>query len=125
MKTDKTLILNRLKSHYCFKKDSDFARFLEVKPQTLASWYARNTFDIDILYTKCVEISPDYLLSGKGDILRNAAEAKAPLVDKLDEIQKQLDFKTEQVNFYQEKSIDLAKKLEDCENEKKPTRTIV
>lgn len=67
---DKTLILNKLKNHYSFKKDSDFARFLEIKPQTLASWYSRNTFDIELLYSKCVEINPDWLLSGKGEMLR-------------------------------------------------------
>lgn len=73
MNLDKSLILNKLKNHYAFKKDSDFARFLGIKPQTLASWYSRGTFDVYILYAKCVEISPDYLLSGEGEILREKA----------------------------------------------------
>lgn len=61
----KALILNRIKSHYKFKSDSQFAKFLDIKPQTLGNWYARNTFDPEVLYTKCVGISGDFLLSGK------------------------------------------------------------
>jgi len=49
---DRKHILNEIKSTYKFKKDSEFARFLGIKPQTLASWHSRNTFDIDLLYAK-------------------------------------------------------------------------
>ena len=59
----------------------------------------------------------------KGEMLRNE-ELQLGLNEKIEKIQKELDFKTEQVNFYQEKSIDLQKKLEDCESEKKPIKTI-
>ncbi len=64
---DKKYILNEIKTLYKFKKDTDFARFLEIKPQTLASWYARNNFDIDLVYRKCPNINADWLLSGKGE----------------------------------------------------------
>ena len=69
-KIDKALILSKIKSHYNFEKDADFARFLEIKPQTLSSWYSRNTFDIELLYSKCVEINPEWLLTGKGEMLK-------------------------------------------------------
>lgn len=67
---DKSFILNRIKDHYNFKSDAEFARFLNVTPQTLANWHRRNTFDYDTLYTKCEAIDPDWLFSGKGPMLR-------------------------------------------------------
>lgn len=73
MNIDKSLILNKIKEEYSFKKDAEFARFLEIKPQTLASWYSRNTFDIELLYAKCELIDGNFLLSGKGNVLRSTS----------------------------------------------------
>lgn len=86
MNPDKTLILNKLKNHYSFKKDSDLARFLDIKPQTLATWYSRGTFDLDILYSKCNDISADFLITGEGQMLRGVqlpTENAQNLIDKL------------------------------------------
>ena len=68
---DKKLILSEIKSHYNIRSDADFARFLGLKPQTLSSWYSRNVFDIELLYAKCGEIDANWLLTGKGEMLRN------------------------------------------------------
>lgn len=68
---DKSLILNKIKEHYAIVRDADFARFLGIKPQTLASWHTRNTFDIELLYSKCVDIDANWLLSGEGNMLKN------------------------------------------------------
>lgn len=65
---NKTLILNELQEHYKCKKDKDFAELLGISSQILSNWKSRNTFDIDILYTKCENINPVYLLTGKGEI---------------------------------------------------------
>ena len=73
MKKDKGMILSEIKLHYGLKTDADFARFLEIKPQTLASWYTRNSFDIELLYAKCVDVNPDWLLSGRGEMLRTVS----------------------------------------------------
>lgn len=67
---DKTLVLNKLQSHYKFKKDTEFAEFLEISAQLLSKWKLRSTFDIDVLYTKCTDVNADFLLSGKGPILK-------------------------------------------------------
>lgn len=69
---DKALILNSIKFHYFLKSDAEFARFLGIKPQTLSSWYSRNTFDIDLLYSKCELIDGNFLLTGEGDIFKKA-----------------------------------------------------
>ncbi len=71
MKIDKVLILNKIKLHYGFKSDAEFARFLTIKPQTLSSWYSRNTFDVDLVYAKCGDINPEFILVGKEPIEKN------------------------------------------------------
>lgn len=67
---DKSLIINRIKEHYGFKSDSEFARYLEISAQVLSNWKARNTYDALLIYTKCVEINPEWLLTGKGNMLK-------------------------------------------------------
>lgn len=68
---DKSLILNRIKTHLGFTKESDFARFLGIKPQTLSTWHSRNTFDIELLYAKCEFIDANWLITGQGSMLKN------------------------------------------------------
>lgn len=65
-KINNTLILSKIKSHYAFNSDAEFARFLDIKPQTLSTWYARNSFDKDRLYSKCEGIDANFLFTGKG-----------------------------------------------------------
>lgn len=68
---DKSLILNEIKFHLGFNKDSDFARFLGIKPQTLSTWHSRNTFDIELVYAKCEQIDANWLLGGGGPMLKS------------------------------------------------------
>ncbi|MES2238898.1 MAG: S24 family peptidase [Bacteroidota bacterium] len=72
MKLDKKLILNKIKDSYKFTTDTQFANFLGIKPTTLSSWYSRNTFDIDLIYSKCVNINCEFLLSGLGSVFNNS-----------------------------------------------------
>lgn len=85
MKINKVLILNKIKEYYSFKKDVELARFLDIKPQTLATWYARNTFDIELLYSKCEDIDGNFILSGKGNIHRSK-DSEVNTITKNDEI---------------------------------------
>lgn len=61
---DKKLIINKIQDTYQLSKDGDFAEFLGISRQTLSNWKARNTYDIELLYTKCVNINPVFLLTG-------------------------------------------------------------
>jgi phage repressor protein C with HTH and peptisase S24 domain len=70
MNINKSQILKTIKDHYNFNSDAEFARFLDIKPQVLSNWYARNTFDYEILYTKCVDLNLDWLFTGEGDMLK-------------------------------------------------------
>jgi ribosomal protein S8E len=67
---DKTLIINKIKERYKFKSDTEFARHLDITPQVLSNWKTRNTFDPSLVYTKCLDINPEWLLTGKGEMLR-------------------------------------------------------
>lgn len=73
---DKTLIINRIKKHYGFNKDSDFANYLGISPQVLSNWKSRNTYDAELIYTKCVEVAPEWLLTGKGEMIKTEAPLK-------------------------------------------------
>lgn len=69
---NKVFILKTVKKFYNFKKDSDFARFLGIAPQTLASWYKRKTFDIWLLSAKCEEIDGNFILTGTGEVAKSS-----------------------------------------------------
>jgi phage repressor protein C with HTH and peptisase S24 domain len=71
IKIDKALILNSIKSHYGFKSNADFAGFLGIAPTTLSSWYTRNTFDYELLYAKCEDIDGNWLITGKGNMIKS------------------------------------------------------
>ena len=68
---DKTSVLDRIKSFYKLKGNADLARFLGVAPNTITNWYGRKTFDLDVIYTKCVNINFNWLLTGEGEMLRS------------------------------------------------------
>ena len=56
--------------HYSSGNKPEFARMIGVSPQAVNTWISRNTFDIDIIYAKCVNVSPDWLLTGRGPMLK-------------------------------------------------------
>lgn len=66
--------LLKLIEHYSDGNKSEFARMIGVSPQAVNTWISRNTFDIDIIYAKCVNISPEWLLTGKGPMLKTTTE---------------------------------------------------
>ena len=79
---DKKEILERIKAFYKLKSDAKLASFLGIPPTTLASWYSRNTFNLDLIYEKCVDIDLKWLLTGEEVILKNESslntQASAP-----------------------------------------------
>lgn len=68
--------------HYSGGNKSEFARMIGVSPQAVNTWITRNTFDIDIVYAKCLNVSPDWLLTGKGNMLKEKEkeDVSAPVV---------------------------------------------
>lgn len=73
---DKSLILNKIKEYKKFTSDAEFARFLGIPAQNLSKWKARNTYDTELLYTKCIELNPEWLLTGQGEMLKNTTSVE-------------------------------------------------
>lgn len=87
---DKTQVLTRIKEAYNLTTDKDLSLYLGVSTQTLGNWKARNTLDFDVIFTKCESLSADWLLTGKGSMLRGEAEPNRILVEKVTNFSLQL-----------------------------------
>ena len=61
-------------------KPSLFAKNLGIAPSTISSWLTRDTFDYDLLFAKCENISAEWLLTGKGQMMANARVSYEPTV---------------------------------------------
>lgn len=86
----KTNILQAIQDYYHFKKDSHFASFLGITPQVLSNWKSRETFDINIVYTKCVDFSLEWLVTGKGEMLKKESTTSFKSYPKPNKKEKQL-----------------------------------
>ena len=63
--------VNALISYYSDGNKTTFATKLGLKPQSISNWIARNTFDADLIYSKCENISAEWLLTGEGEMLKS------------------------------------------------------
>ena len=114
-------MLDQIKRHYEFKKDAELADFLEITRQTLSNWKSRNSFDAELIYSKCGELNPAWLLTGDGPMLqKDSAESiinetdPGVLREKLVNLQRQIDALEKANNA-----------LEDANNSLKETKTIL
>lgn len=72
MKNRKTKIINELINFYCNGDNGQFAEKLGIARTTLSSWKARNTFDPELVFSKCENINAEWLLNGgEGEMLKN------------------------------------------------------
>ena len=68
---DKNSMLEEMIIYYTNGNKSLFSIKLGVKPQTINTWLNRNTFDAELIYSKCEYISGDWLLSGVGEMIKS------------------------------------------------------
>lgn len=59
---EKSAMLEALISYYSSGNKAQFARRLDVRPQTINTWISRGTFDAELIYSKCDDVSGDWLL---------------------------------------------------------------
>ncbi len=69
---DKVLIINKLKSHLNIKTDTDFAKFLGIKQNTISSWKKRDTLDYELIISKCDNINANWLFTGEGSMFKKS-----------------------------------------------------
>jgi len=78
---DKKERLLKLIEHFSNGNKTSFATMIGVSPQGLSTWLTRETFDIERIYSKCENINADWLLTGRGEMLKSDAdEPQPPLV---------------------------------------------
>lgn len=66
-------MIERLIEYYSDGIKAKFAQKLGLKPQTINGWIIRNTFDAELIFSKCEGVSPEWLLTGRGEMLRDAS----------------------------------------------------
>lgn len=72
---DKAVILKRLKSVLNLQTDKALAEFLGITKATLSGWYSRNSMDFDLVFEKCPQVSPLYLIYGEGSPMRTGSQS--------------------------------------------------
>jgi repressor LexA len=78
---DKKEMLSALIQHYSAGNKAQFAKLLGITPQTVSTWLARNTFDADRVFALCEGVNGNWLLSGKGNMLKEEEPAIIPSND--------------------------------------------
>lgn len=63
-------VLETLINFYCDGNKAKFAAMIGITPQLLSNWIKRDTFDYEQVYEGCPNLSGDWLLSGKGSIVK-------------------------------------------------------
>lgn len=66
---DKRIMLDLIKEHANVKNNTSLAKLLGITSQAVSNWYARNTFDPELIYSKCPFINPAWLLTGEGEMI--------------------------------------------------------
>ena len=61
--------LEAIIKHYSDGKPSVFAKLIGVAPSTISSWLSRDTLDYDLLFAKCENISSEWLLTCRGEMI--------------------------------------------------------
>lgn len=68
-------IISRLKEAYNIQKDTDLANLLGISKSTLSNWISRDSIDYDRVFSKCEHINIDWLLTGRGSMLKEEVPA--------------------------------------------------
>lgn len=71
---EKKEMLANLIDFYTSGNKAKFAQRVGVSPQAVSTWLTRNTFDTELIHRTCREVSPEWLLSGEGSMLRGKGE---------------------------------------------------
>lgn len=66
-----SLILNELRRHKGFSTKAKFADFLGISAQNLGNWYKRKTYDCNLLIVKFTDVNPEWIMTGKGEMLKS------------------------------------------------------
>lgn len=76
---DKREMLQEIAKHYGLERNIEFAKYFGITPQSAYARMTKGIMDLEEIYEKCPEISPDWLLSRgeKGPMLRTGGSEPA------------------------------------------------
>ncbi len=57
--------------HYSNGNKAQFASLLGITPQGLSTWIKRESFDIELIFSKCEDVSAQWLLTGEGEMIKD------------------------------------------------------
>ena len=69
--------IERLKTGLNLSSDNALAELLGISKTTLSNWKSRNSIDIPLVFSKCEQISIDWLLTGRGSMLKTKGDSNA------------------------------------------------
>lgn len=120
-------MLDAIKKHLKIKKNKDFADFLGISSQAISNWYTRNTFDAELIYTKCLFINPAWLLTGKGNMINenqlsttakaNSSSNTKELIEKICELSAENALLKNAAERLEKENIILKNKLQNSDKE--------
>jgi hypothetical protein len=64
------LIINEIKSYLGYKTDTELADFLGTTQSNIATWKKRQSINYDLIIAKCPNIDANWLITGKGNMLK-------------------------------------------------------
>ena len=64
-------IIERLFVYFKVDSNKDLAEKLGISNTVLSNWKARNTIDYNLIFTKCESANLDWLIYGKGEMLKS------------------------------------------------------
>lgn len=83
-----SLILDRIKHAYNLKSDAQLASYFKKDPSTISSWRRRNSVDYPLIFTKCHDLSANFLIYGDLPLKRAGVVTEAiddPVIQELGE----------------------------------------
>ena len=63
-------MLANLINYYSDGNQAKFAEKLGIPAQNISAWLKRNTFNAELIFSKCEGVSAEWLLSGEGEMLK-------------------------------------------------------
>ena len=72
--------------HYSNGNKAQFASRLGITPQGLSTWIKRESFDLELIFSKCEGLSAQWLLTGEGDMFENNHQTKSKEISDPSEI---------------------------------------
>ena len=67
-------MLECLINYYSDGNKSRFAETIGVAPSTLSNWITRNTFDIELIFRHCSNVSAEWLITGEGEMIKSNSQ---------------------------------------------------